>query len=139
MKLTKRAVRLAAIIVINTVCYVGVLLYFGYKNSGAYRMNKSRRDKIRFARFYLYIIHKTFKRAGGYGNRAKKKGVYAIYMNGAVEKISKRSSKDIQPGTEIVVPTKQKSKRMTTGEVMAIASGSASLASVVVALISILK
>lgn len=60
-------------------------------------------------------------------------------MNGAVEKISKRSSKDIQPGTEIVVPTKQKSKRMTTGEVMAIASGSASLASVVVALISILK
>ena len=79
------------------------------------------------------------KRAGGYGNRAKKKGVYAIYMNGAVEKISKRSSKDIQPGTEIVVPTKQKSKRMTTGEVMAIASGGASLASVVVALISILK
>lgn len=79
------------------------------------------------------------KRAGGYGNRAKRKGVYAIYMNGAVEKISKRSSKDIQPGTEIVVPTKQKSKRMTTGEVMAIASGGASLASVVVALISILK
>lgn len=79
------------------------------------------------------------KRAGGYGNRAKRKGVYAIYMNGAVEKISKRSSKDIQPGTEIVVPTRQKSKRMTTGEVMAIASGGASLASVVVALISILK
>lgn len=79
------------------------------------------------------------KRAGGYGNRAKKKGVYAIYMNGAVEKVSKRSSKDIQPGTEIVVPTKQQSKRMTTGEIMAVSSGSASLASVVVALISIFK
>lgn len=79
------------------------------------------------------------KRAGGYGNRAKKKGVYAIYMNGAVEKVSKRSSKAIQPGTEIVVPTKERSKRMTTGEVMAIASGGASLASVVVALISIIK
>ncbi|MGN0233266.1 MAG: SLBB domain-containing protein [Bacteroidaceae bacterium] len=79
------------------------------------------------------------KRAGGYGNKAKKNGVYAIYMNGAVEKVSKRSSKAIQPGTEIVVPTKQRSKRMTTGEVMAIASGGASLASVVVALISIIK
>lgn len=79
------------------------------------------------------------KRAGGYGNRAKKKGVYAIYMNGAVEKVSKHSSNDIQPGTEIVVPTKQQSKRMTTGEIMAMASGSASLASVVVALISIFK
>lgn len=79
------------------------------------------------------------KRAGGYGNRAKKKGVYAIYMNGAVEKVSKHSTNDIQPGTEIVVPTKQQSKRMTTGEIMAISSGSASLASVVVALISIFK
>ena len=79
------------------------------------------------------------KRAGGYGNRAKKKGVYAIYMNGSAEKINRRTSKDIEPGCEIVVPTKKTNKRMTTGEVMAIASGGASLASVVVALISILK
>lgn len=79
------------------------------------------------------------KRAGGYGNRAKKKGVYAIYMNGAAEKINRNSSKDIEPGCEIVVPTKKAGKRMTTGEVMAIASGGASLASVVVALISLLK
>lgn len=79
------------------------------------------------------------KRAGGYGNRAKKKGAYAIYMSGSVEKINRRSSKDIEPGCEIVIPTKKQKNRMTTGEVMAIASGSASLASVVVALISILK
>ncbi len=79
------------------------------------------------------------KRAGGYGNRAKKNGVYAIYMNGAVQKINKRSSKVIEPGTEIVVPTKAKSNKMTTGEIMAMASGGASLASVIVALISIIK
>ena len=79
------------------------------------------------------------KRAGGYSNRAKKKGVYAIYMNGSAEKLNRRSSKDIEPGCEIVVPSKKQGKRMTTGEVMAIASGGASLASVVVALISILK
>ena len=79
------------------------------------------------------------KRAGGYGNRAKKKGVYAIYMNGSVEKLNRHSGKAVQPGCEIVVPTKKQSNRMSTGEVMAIASGSASLASVVVALISILR
>ena len=79
------------------------------------------------------------KRAGGYGNRAKKKGVYAIYMNGSVEKLNHYSGKAVQPGCEIVVPTKKQSNRMSTGEVMAIASGSASLASVVVALISILR
>lgn len=79
------------------------------------------------------------KRAGGYGNRAKKNGVYAIYMNGSVEKLGRRSSKALQPGCEIVVPTKKQGNKMTTGEIMAISSGGASLASVVVALISILK
>ena len=79
------------------------------------------------------------KRAGGFGNKAKKSGVYAIYMNGAVEKVNPRSSKAIEPGSEIVVPTKTQGKRMTTAEIMAIASGGASLASVVVALISIIK
>lgn len=79
------------------------------------------------------------KRAGGYGNRAKKRGVYAINMNGSVEKISHHSTKAIQPGSEIVVPTRTQNKKMTTGEIMAIASGGASLASVVVALMSIIK
>ncbi|MCF0196128.1 MAG: SLBB domain-containing protein [Bacteroidaceae bacterium] len=79
------------------------------------------------------------KGAGGYGNRAKKNGVYAIYMNGAVQKLSGSTSKKIEPGCEIVVPTKQKGNKMTTSEIMAVSSGGASLASVVVALISILK
>jgi hypothetical protein len=45
----------------------------------------------------------------------------------------------VQHGCEIVVPTKKKANHMSTGEVMALASGSASLASVVVALISLTK
>ncbi len=81
------------------------------------------------------------KRAGGYGNRADKKGAYAIYMNGSAEKINRHSwgNKDIEPGCEIVIPTKKQRNKMTTGEIMAISSGGASLASVVVALISILR
>ena len=79
------------------------------------------------------------KRAGGYGSRAKKKGVYAIYMNGAVQKIGNRSSRTIEPGCEIIVPSKKNGKRMTTGEIVALSSGAASLSSVVVALISLIK
>ena len=79
------------------------------------------------------------KRAGGYGNRAKKSGAYAIYMNGSAEKINRRSSRDIEPGCEIVIPTKQQKSRMSTAEIAALSTGGASLASVVVALISILK
>lgn len=81
-----------------------------------------------------YIDH-----AGGYGNKAKKKTIYAVYANGGVKRIRKHKSKDIQPGCEIVVPTKTEKQGMTTQEIMALSSGGASLASVVVALISILK
>ena len=79
------------------------------------------------------------ERAGGYGNKARKKNVYAVYANGGVERIKKRSKNAIQPGCEIVVPTKPETKGTTTAEIMAIASGGASLASVIVALISIIK
>lgn len=89
---------------------------------------------VKGKRLSYYVDH-----AGGYGNKARKSNVYAVYANGGVEKISKRSKKAIQPGCEIVIPTKPEKSGMTTSEIMAIASGSASLASVVVALISILK
>lgn len=79
------------------------------------------------------------KHAGGYANKARKNSVYAVYANGGVEKISRHSSKAIQPGCEIVVPTKPEKQGMSTAEIMSIASGGASLASVVVALMSILK
>lgn len=89
---------------------------------------------VKGKRLSYYVDH-----AGGYGNKARKSNVYAVYANGGVEKISKRSNKAIQPGCEIVIPTKPEKSGMTTSEIMAIASGSASLSSVVVALISILK
>lgn len=89
---------------------------------------------VKGKRLSYYINH-----AGGYANKARKKSVYAVYANGGVAKVKKRSSKAIQPGCEIVIPTKPEKAGMTTGEIMAITSGSASLASVIVALISILK
>ncbi|MBQ8050744.1 MAG: SLBB domain-containing protein [Bacteroidaceae bacterium] len=108
----------------NTVKVSGEVLY---PVSMGYMKNKS-------LKYYI-------KRAGGYGNRANKKGAYAIYMNGSAEKINRHSwgGKDIEPGCEIVIPTKKQKSRMTTGEIAAISTGSASLASVVVALVSILK
>ncbi len=79
-------------------------------------------------------------RAGGYGNKAKKKGVYAIYINGSAKKINRRTSKDVQPGCEIVIPTKSTTgRKMTTAEIMAIASGASSLSAVIVALVNLIK
>ena len=79
------------------------------------------------------------KRAGGYTDRAKKNGVYAIYMNGGVSEISRRSSSNIKPGCEIVVPTKSTSKKLSTAEIVTIGSSTASIATMIVTLVNLLK
>ena len=79
------------------------------------------------------------KRAGGYSDRAKKNGVYAIYMNGGVSEISRNSSGDIKPGCEIVVPTKNNAKKLSTAEIVAISSSTASIATMIITMVNLLK
>ena len=79
------------------------------------------------------------KRAGGYADRAHKSRVYAIYMNGAVEQLGRRASKSIQPGCEIVEPTKPQKNKLTTGEIMTIGTSTASIATMIVTLVNLLK
>lgn len=75
--------------------------------------------------------------SGGWGNRAKKKLSYIIYMNGTVAQ-AKRSAK-IEPGSEIVVPSKSAASRMTTAEVVALASGTASIATMIATIANLIK
>lgn len=79
------------------------------------------------------------KHAGGYGDNARKSRVYAIYMNGTVELISHSSSKAVQPGCTIVVPSKNKKKKMTTAEYAAMGTSAASIATMMVTIANILK
>lgn len=79
------------------------------------------------------------KRAGGYGDNARKSRVYAIYMNGSVKQISHVKSKDIQPGCQIVVPSKKQKNKMSTAEVLSIGSSSASIAAVIATIANLLK
>ena len=80
-----------------------------------------------------YIRH-----AGGYARKAYKRRVYGIHMNGSVVRLSANSVHDIEPGTEIVVPSKAGRRGLTTTEIMSMSSGAASLASVIVALMNII-
>ena len=79
------------------------------------------------------------KRSGGYNNKAHKSRVYAVYMNGSVELINRRSSKDIQPGCEIVVPSKQSKNKMSTAEVMSMGTSATSVATMMITIANILK
>ncbi len=79
------------------------------------------------------------KRAGGYGDNARKSRVYAIYMNGSVELLSHRSKTAVQPGCQIVVPSKKNKNRMTTAEYSAMGTSAASIATMLVSISNLLK
>lgn len=75
--------------------------------------------------------------AGGWGSRAKKSRTYIIYMNGTVARIG--NGVKPEPGCEIVVPSKPLNSKMTTTEVVALASGTASIATMIATLVNLLK
>lgn len=100
----------------NTVAINGQVMY---PNSVAYREG---------ARLSYYI-----EQAGGYGQRAKTKRVFAVNMNGTVSRI--RSSKDITPGCTILVPSKSRRNRMSFGEILSLGTMTATLGTVIATLI----
>lgn len=99
--------------------------------------------EVMYSNTVSYIPGKNLKyyidRAGGFGQNAKRNKAYVIYMNGTVAKAKKHSGKMIQPGCEIIVPSKLEREGMTTSEILSLSSTSASLATVVLALINLIK
>lgn len=76
---------------------------------------------------------------GGLDNKGWKKKSYIIYPNGKAATSSSflffRSYPDVEPGSQIVVPAKPESKKMSTAEVVTIASVLTSLAGVIIAIL----
>lgn len=74
--------------------------------------------------------------AGGYADLAEKKRAYIVYMNGTVTK-AKGSSKDvIQPGCNIIVPTKEQREKMSLAQIISLGSSVTSMAATVALLIN---
>lgn len=80
-----------------------------------------------------YVKGKTIKhyisQAGGYANGARKTKAFIIYMNGQVAKVKGNASGQIEPGCEIVVPIKDKTKadKWNIQSILGIASSIGSL------------
>lgn len=74
--------------------------------------------------------------AGGFGDRARRRKLYVVYMNGNVS--SGRNSK-VQPGCEIIVPTKRERNPLSVSEIATLGTASASLATIVLTLINLIK
>lgn len=77
--------------------------------------------------------------AGGYGDMAKKRKAYIIYLNGTVARAKKSDSHLIQPGCEIIVPSKKEKKRMQLAEILGMTSATATMAAMVATLSNTFK
>lgn len=82
---------------------------------------------------YKWYVNK----AGGFGLRAKKSKTFVVYTNGTVAQVGHGAK--IEPGCEIVVPSKRKREGLNFGQMLAAGTSMASLAAVVASLISITK
>ena len=75
--------------------------------------------------------------AGGFGNRARKSRTYILYQNGTVTR-AKGSSK-IEPGCEIIVPTKTSTAQQTISNIGSLGTSLASIVTLLVSVMNLLK
>ncbi len=100
----------------NTVSINGEVMY---PNTVAYKKG----EKLKY-----YI-----NQAGGYSMNSKKSRVFVVNMNGTVTRV--KSAKDIQPGCEIVVPSKPKKKGVSFTEILSLGTMTATLGTVIATLV----
>ena len=109
---------------VNTVKINGAVMF---PNTVAYNKKMTVKDYI--------------SQAGGYANGARKTKAFIIYMNGQVAKVNGAGRGMVQPGCEIIVPIKDKTKadKWNIQTILGIASSIGSLGLTAASVANILK
>lgn len=93
-----------------------------YANTVAYEKGKS--------------VKKYIDEAGGFASDAQKSKAYIIYMNGKVAKVGHGAK--VQPGCEIVIPSKLK-RKMSVAETMSLGTSMSSIAAMIATIANLSK
>ena len=93
-----------------------------YPNTVAYEAGKG----------YKYYINQ----AGGFGTRAKHSKTFIVYQNSRVSEAGKHK---VEPGCEIIVPSKPKSTGNTLANILGIGTSAASLATMLATIANLIK
>lgn len=109
---------------VNTVKINGAVMF---PNTVAYNKKMTVKDYI--------------SQAGGYANGARKTKAFIIYMNGQVAKVNGAGRGMVEPGCEIIVPIKDKTKaeKWNVQSIMGIATSLGSLGLTAASIANILK
>jgi protein involved in polysaccharide export with SLBB domain len=81
---------------------------------------------------YKYYV----EQGGGYGKRARKRHTYVLYQNGTIAKASKAK---IEPGCEVIVPTKGPANSLALQQWLSVSTSFASLATMFVSIANLIK
>ena len=76
--------------------------------------------------------------AGGYSDNAKKSKKFIVYMNGQVTKVKGSGKKQVEPGCEIIIPSKAK-KRTNIGNILGYATSFSSLGMMIASIANLIK
>ena len=74
--------------------------------------------------------------AGGYSENAKKSKKFIVYMNGQVTKVKGSGKKQVEPGCEIIIPSK---KRTNIGNILGYATSFSSLGLMIASIANLIK
>ena len=105
----------------STVSVLGEVMY---SNTVTYRKNMKLKDYI--------------SQAGGYGHRAKKSKIFVVYMNGMVARTSPCRMR-IDPGCQIIVPSKRERKGISLPAIMSLATTAASVGTMAASIANMTK
>ncbi len=106
----------------NTVKISGAVMY---PNTVFYKADEG-------LRYYI-------SQAGGYAMNAKRGRAYVVHLNGTVSRLKHGGSKHIEPGSEIIVPERDLSRRTSLAEIMSMSSAGASMAAVIASIVSLFR
>lgn len=96
---------------------------------------------VQFPNTVAYNEKKGYKwyinKAGGFGNRAKKSKTFIIYQNGTMAEVGRGTK--VEPGCEIVVPTKAKKDMAAVTQWLSIGSSVTGLAAMIATIANMVK
>ena len=76
--------------------------------------------------------------AGGCSDNARKSKKFIVYMNGQVTKVKGSGKKQIEPGCEIIIPSKAK-KKTNIGNILSYATTFSTLGMMVASIANLIK
>lgn len=99
--------------------------------------------EVQFPNTVAYVPGKKLshyiEQAGGYSRLAKKSSVYIVHMNGTVSRVKRMRKVEIEPGCQIIVPSKKERRPMTLAEIMSLGTSAASLGTMAATLYNLFK